>query len=55
MKVKFVLMVKCHTRRYYNNENANNESFIFKNGKRYYKTSDTGKKIDNILFYEGEE
>ena len=41
------------TQGYYNNENANKESFIFNNGKRYYKTGDAGKKIDNILFYEG--
>ena len=41
------------TQGYYNNENANKESFLFKDGKRYYKTGDAGKKIENILFYEG--
>jgi len=41
------------TQGYYNNEEKTNESFINYNGKRYYKTGDSGYKKYNFLYYKG--
>lgn len=41
------------TQGYYNNEEKTKESFINYNGKRYYKTGDSGYKKYNFLYYKG--
>ena len=41
------------TQGYYNDSEKTKRSFIYINHKKYYKTGDAGKKVNDFLFYEG--